>query len=405
MKMRICFVLPKIIPAANGAFAGGVTNCVVGTALALHNNGYSIELISTVDKNSIPKLKSHPIFSILNVVTVKNVSMWRRGLIAINSLKKEIIKQHSITPYDIIHIHSGSYIYALIINKKKLPNTKAVHSLYCPVIAQGQTFLNRLISKNIAYKVTNQIDNFIGVSKNICRSMRDANFSTQKIKYYPMCVDADKFNDQLSEVSKNRYYQSSNEYANLLFIGNTSKDKGLSELVQSLVLLKKKGFLFELIATIENQSSRSELQKRFEIIKRDIKRNGLEDRIKFAGVIENIQSLIKSADIVLFPFQNYTGIKGVSDYPMAILESMACGKCIVSTPFGGIVEVLKNRVNGVISNSFSSISFADSLIDLIKNKSLQRKISINARSTITNQFSTELVTKELIRFYKNISSS
>jgi glycosyltransferase involved in cell wall biosynthesis len=402
--MKICFVLPKIIPATNGAFAGGVTNCVVGAALSLYRNGYSIDLMSTIDKNSIPKLKPHPVFSFFKSVTVKDKSMLQRGISAINSLKKEIIKQNNITPYDIIHIHSGSYIYALTINKKELPNAKILHSLYCPVVAQGQTFLQRLIAQNIACKITSRIDNFIGVSKNICRSMRDANFQTHKINYYPMCVDIDKFNDQPSAIRKNRYFKSGDEYVRLLFIGNTSKDKGLNELVQSLILLKKEGFLFELIATVENQSSRSELIKRHEMIKREIKRNGLEDIIKFVGVIENIQSLIKSSDIILFPFQNYTGIKGVSDYPMAILESMACGKCVVSTPFGGVIEVLKNRENGMISNSFSPNSFAESLIELIRNESLQKKISINARNTIINNFSTEIITQKLIRHYQNLLS-
>lgn len=397
--MRICFVLPKIIPATNGAFAGGVTNCVVGTALSLYKSGYSIDLISTIDRHSISKLKSHPVLSILKGATVKNGSMLRRGISAINSLKKEIVKQNSTIPYDIIHIHSGSYVYALIANKKELINAKIIHSLYCPVVADGQTFLQRLIAKRIAIKVTGQVDSFIGVSRNICQSMIVAGFK-KNINYYPMCVDVDKFKDQPKVKKENHYFQDSGN-VRLLFIGNTSKDKGLIELIQSLLLLKKDGISFKLIAALENQSCRSELDKRRKMIEQEIKKNNLENEIEFIGIVNNIQSLITSSDIILFPFQNYTGIKGVSDYPMAILESMSCGKCVVSTPFGGVVEVLKNCENGMISSSFSPISFADSLKELIRNQNLQRKICINARDTIVNKFSTELITQQLIKHYKN----
>ena len=64
--MRICFILPKILPAPNGAIAGGVTNCTIGLALALCRKGVSVDVVAPITDRDRLALTTHPVFPLLN---------------------------------------------------------------------------------------------------------------------------------------------------------------------------------------------------------------------------------------------------------------------------------------------------------------------------------------------------
>lgn len=64
--------------------------------------------------------------------------------------------------------------------------------------------------------------------------------------------------------------------------------------------------------------------------------------------------------------------------PLVILEAMSMGKPIVSTPAGGIVDMVKNGINGLVANGFNE----DDVIELL-NKFL--KMPPNARDSISKK--------------------
>ena len=67
--------------------------------------------------------------------------------------------------------------------------------------------------------------------------------------------------------------------------------------------------------------------------------------------------------------------------PKALLESMACGVPVITTPTGQSVDLIQNEYNGIIVKNFSAITLADKLIDLINNENLQNKIKIEGKKT------------------------
>lgn len=86
----------------------------------------------------------------------------------------------------------------------------------------------------------------------------------------------------------------------------------------------------------------------------------------------------------------YFNSSTLSPIPMSLLEAMSCGCAVVSTATCMIPKIIKNGENGFISNDEAELR---SYIDLLLNDNdLRKKIGINARKTIEDNFSeTEFV--------------
>ena len=140
------------------------------------------------------------------------------------------------------------------------------------------------------------------------------------------------------------------------------------------------------------------------MIENRVKELGLAGHVNIIGVVERIRSYLKETQLLVVPFQDVAGLKRVSDYPMVLLEGMACGKCVVATPLRGVSEILINRVNGILSESFTSESLSKAILEGILNTELRRSSGIEARSSIKQKYSTEKVASQLLDLYLRLLS-
>ncbi len=77
------------------------------------------------------------------------------------------------------------------------------------------------------------------------------------------------------------------------------------------------------------------------------KNQTVERRLKAANIkiiseyLQNIEEIYQLSDLYLFPTVNPGS---VIDIPLSVLEALACGIPVVTTPIGGLPELLKNNV-------------------------------------------------------------
>ena len=88
--------------------------------------------------------------------------------------------------------------------------------------------------------------------------------------------------------------------------------------------------------------------------------------------------------------------------PNAVLEAMACGKTVIATPVGGILDVLENGVNGffVDVNDTEGLAkkMAEALSQLDKLESVQRL----ARETVLGQYTLEKELQANLQIYASL---
>jgi glycosyltransferase involved in cell wall biosynthesis len=115
--------------------------------------------------------------------------------------------------------------------------------------------------------------------------------------------------------------------------------------------------------------------------------------VEYLGYLSNPKTYLEKSDIFLY-YSNH------DNFPLVILEAMACGLPIISNQVGAIGEIIENEKNGFISvdkNSYSKI-----LCDLINNLELRIQVGNQARVTVEKKFNWENVVCKYIDIYNKI---
>lgn len=185
-----------------------------------------------------------------------------------------------------------------------------------------------------------------------------------------------------------KYYE--DKKIRFLFIGDVYKRKGVLDLVEAAKILKDDfNGRFEIII-----GGGGEL----EMLKSKIKELNLEDEVKTVGWItgETKEGYLTSADVMVLP--SYA-----EGMPVALLEGCAFALPAISTNVGGIPEIVKNGVNGILIEPGDVVALAKAMANFIENHKMLEEYSENALKEFA-PFSIEEVKVNLGSIYKWILS-
>lgn len=87
-------------------------------------------------------------------------------------------------------------------------------------------------------------------------------------------------------------------------------------------------------------------------------------------------------------------------FPMSFLEAGSYGIPIVTTPVGGLVDVIDNEKNCMVFDYGNYKVLAEQICKLIEDNSLQNEISRNITLVVKEKFSISAIDKEIQRLYK-----
>jgi len=184
-------------------------------------------------------------------------------------------------------------------------------------------------------------------------------------------------------------------------VGNASKQKGLLELLDAVAILKSRGIVVTLAATVENQSRIREYSARYEQAREFVATHGLGEQVRFLGLVGSIEDLYAEADIVVIPWNTS---QGPSDYPMVLLEAMAMGKCVVATPVGGCPELLRHGEAGILTEGYSAECVAAGIESALHDHQKRADMQHHALD-VARSLSLEAGAKRLIALYEHLLES
>ena len=118
------------------------------------------------------------------------------------------------------------------------------------------------------------------------------------------------------------------------------------------------------------------------------------ENVEYLGYIteEKKQELLGEASIFVLP--SYA-----EGLPIAMLEAMAAGNAIVSTPVGAIGEVVGEE-NGLLVEPGDADALADALATLIADPERTAEMGRTNRAAVESQYAWTTVTEELLRTYE-----
>jgi glycosyltransferase involved in cell wall biosynthesis len=161
----------------------------------------------------------------------------------------------------------------------------------------------------------------------------------------------------------------------LLFVGRLVEKKGLSVLLRALTEPALKATGAHLVVVGDGP-----LRPRLETCREAL---GLHDRVHFLPPAGHgrLPALYASADVFCAP--SVVAANGETDgLPAVILEASACATPSVSTPVGGITELIEDGVNGLLVPPGDHVALARAAARLINDDALRNRLGRAARDRV-----------------------
>lgn len=173
----------------------------------------------------------------------------------------------------------------------------------------------------------------------------------------------------------------------LLFLGRLGRRKGIYVLLEALVSVRLKFPGVKLVC-----GGDGELEK----VRAEIAKRGLVDHVELVGWIKGEAKSELLANSTVFVLPSFD--EGV---PMSILEAMASGIPIVSTPVGGIPEVVGNGSEGILVAPGDVSALSTAICRLLADPVLCSRMGQNGLARFRKDFSIETVLDKLERIYRS----
>ncbi|UCE10214.1 MAG: N-acetyl-alpha-D-glucosaminyl L-malate synthase BshA [Candidatus Thorarchaeota archaeon] len=130
-------------------------------------------------------------------------------------------------------------------------------------------------------------------------------------------------------------------------------------------------------------------------VERKIEELDLCNNVHLLGIKSNMQEIMCSADVFLL---NST-LEGM---PLTLLEAMSCSLPVVTTPAGGIPELVRPGIDGIVTKGFEQDEFAEAIIDLLENEKLRKEIAASGRKRVETSFSAEQIVSKYERVLESV---
>ena len=194
------------------------------------------------------------------------------------------------------------------------------------------------------------------------------------------------YNGALPELFAQNYCSSNK--INILFMGELGVRKGTYDLINAFIPVCKKFPNANLIL-----GGDGEIDKTRAIIKE----KGIEANVELKGWLSGQDKIdaFQNAKIYVLPSYN-------EGLPVSILEAMAAGLPIISTPVGGIPEAVLNGANGYLVEPGDTESLTRSLMQLCSDNSLREAMGKESLKLLNDKFHLRKVVRDLYKIYDQV---
>ena len=172
----------------------------------------------------------------------------------------------------------------------------------------------------------------------------------------------------------------------VLYIGRLSKEKGIINLVQAFEKIKQ-GKLY-----IAGDGPEKENILNF------IEEKKLQEKIKLLGFLnkEQVKEKIAYSRFIVVPSIWY------ENCPYSVMEALAIGKPVIGSDMGGIPELVKDKINGLIFRHNDIQELEEKMKLLFENKGLVEEYGKNAKKIAQKEYSRDKYYDKIIKIYEDV---
>ncbi|WP_447977459.1 glycosyltransferase [Candidatus Nitrospira bockiana] len=108
--------------------------------------------------------------------------------------------------------------------------------------------------------------------------------------------------------------------------------------------------------------------------------------------------IYSAADVYLFPTR-------ADNAPLVVLESLACGTPVIAFDTGGLPELVRPGISGLLARADSAVDFCGRILQFVDGKSLRLAMRERARRLAVKEYSLEIHVRRHLALYRMLTGT
>ena len=309
--------------------------------------------------------------------------------LACKKVIKKIVKENKI---DII------WLYGLASNG--IQSVKVAKEFNLPIIQRQLDVSHELVRVPLLKQLTRKCEKFVtsNVSKVLCSARPLIDYTIEmgakekNVEYFPLGFDPQTFKPMAKDQHLAHKLGISDNDKVILFVGTIYEFSGLENIIQNFETIKSKvkEIKFLIVGGGPN----------FEKIKSLVNKKKLKSDVILTNFKpqHEIPKFISLADVCINSFE----INKITDriIPIKILEYLACGKPVLSTPLKGTIDLLPKEDFGIIYSPYDS--FVENLSELLTNTEKLEELGNKGLDYVVKNHDWNILAESLLKKFENL---
>ena len=129
-----------------------------------------------------------------------------------------------------------------------------------------------------------------------------------------------------------------------------------------------------------------------------VRRFGLQDRVRFVGVVSDIRIPLGLMDVFIFPS------RWPEAFGLTLVEAMASGRAVVATEVGAVPEIVRQGIDGWLVPPEDPSALTEKVLSLLKDRDAALRLGRKAQERAREMFDLNRMADEIEGVYREVVS-
>ena len=214
--------------------------------------------------------------------------------------------------------------------------------------------------------------------------LEDFEVAPERIRFIPRGVDLDQF-------TYRPFRRNPGGDATVGIIGRLTPLKGHVDFIRAISRVVRVFPKIKVLIVGDAPSEKVKYRQELELL---VKRLGLHQTIEFVGISQDVPTLLKDLDLLVFASRT------PESFGRVIIEAGACGVPVVATRVGGVVDILEDGKDGLLVPPTDPLAMSEAILRLLKDPPLAEAFSKRFREKVEKKYSLKEMIGKTIQVYQ-----
>lgn len=215
--------------------------------------------------------------------------------------------------------------------------------------------------------------------------IEDFGVPRERIRFIPRGVDLEKFKFNPIDESRQK-----SEYR-IGVVGRITPIKGHAFFLQAIARVARMFPKVKVLIVGDAPKAKPEYKENLKAL---IRKLNIERFVEFLGSRHDIPEIMSELDLLVL------SSVGQEAFGRVIIEAGASGVPVISGRIGGAVDIIEDGKTGILVKPGDIIEMVDSIMKLLKDRSLARALAIRARKKVEVEYSLTRMAEDTIKVYE-----